>query len=311
MSRRSSGSPRRSSGAPEESLRLTVQGLAGPTRIDRFLRDRFPAWGRKETGRLIGAGQVQVNGKKVHLASWEVRNGDRLAIANPPAARPDGPTRFDPAWLLEDDGALLAVNKPAGLLSEPTRWGEGTNLRDLAAAFVGEPLEMAHRLDRDTSGVIVLARPGDTKRWLDAQFRTRTAHKQYVAVVHAPNELAAEGEIRAPLAPDPARDDRMRVVRAGGRPSLTCYRTQPPAPGRGGAAQWVDLWPETGRTHQLRVHLAHMGAPILGDRLYGDPASAPRLMLHALSLWLPGRDGGPPRRFDAPLPPEFLPFAPA
>jgi 23S rRNA pseudouridine1911/1915/1917 synthase len=284
-----------------DAIRHVVSGLQKPDRIDRYLRHTFPHWGRKETGRLITAGKVELNGRTVHLGSWQVHNGDSLEIDTPPAPLPVGFTTFDTAWIVADDGTIIALNKPAGLLTEPTRWGEGINLLDLARAHFGANLWMPHRLDRDTSGVVLLARDDETGRWLDTQFRERTVQKHYVAVVHAPNKLAAEGEIRAPLFVDPQRPDRVMVVRSGGKWAKTLYKTDAPQ----GNKQLVHLWPETGRTHQLRVHLAHMGAPILGDRIYGNAASAPRLMLHAAEITLPRHHEGEPTLYSAPIPPEF------
>lgn len=282
-------------------IRLTVADSESGSRLDRCLRARFPQWGRQTVQRTIGAGGVRVNGKVVWLASWQVRSGDRIEVSEPPEGKPAAPSRFDPAWLIADDGAILTVNKPAGLLSEPTRWGAGVNLRDLATAFTGEPLILFHRLDRDTSGVILLTRPGPVNAWLDAQFKLHTLQKEYVALLSGAGALEAEGTIDLRLAPDPHRRERMIVVARGGQRALTRYRLE----AREGTQVLVRLWPETGRTHQLRVHLAACGAPILGDRIYGDAASAPRLMLHALRLTLPPSEDSAGRTYVAPLPREF------
>jgi RluA family pseudouridine synthase len=300
-----------------DPVTLTLSGLAAPTRLDRALRDRFPAWGRKAVGQAIYQGQVWVNGRQVWLSSWEVRNGDRVEVRNPPVAKappdaPDAPTTFDPAWLIADEGDIIAVHKPSGLLSEPTRWGVGVNLRDLAQAHFGAVI-LFHRLDRDTSGVLLLTRPGKVNRWLAAQFQSRQVHKEYVALVRAPAPLPAEGTFTALLAPDERRMDRMVVVEQGGQRAVTHYRLGERGEGQLGAVQLVHLWPETGRTHQLRVQLAHAGAPILGDILYGAAATAPRLMLHAWRIGLPARAATPAlaeaeaRRFEAPLPALFVP----
>jgi RluA family pseudouridine synthase len=296
-----------------EPLTLTLTGLAAPQRLDRALRDQFPGWGRKAVGQAIYQGQVWVNGKQVWLSSWEVKNGDRVELrsALPPApAQDDGPTAFDPAWLIADDGDLIAVHKPSGLLSEATRWGTGANLRDLAQAHFGDVI-LFHRLDRDTSGVLLLTRPGKVNKWLAAAFQARKVQKHYLALVRAPAPLANEGLLHHYLAPDPKRMDRMVVVERGGQHALTRFRLGERFEGALGAVQQVLLWPETGRTHQLRVQLAHTGAPILGDILYGDPATAPRLMLHAWQITLPERAAtpslaaAPARTFTAPLPGQF------
>jgi 23S rRNA pseudouridine1911/1915/1917 synthase len=280
---------------------LTIHGLDKPTRLDRVLRTHFPDWGRQAVQGLINRRQVMVNGRPVWLASWEVRNGDVVAIGEIPPAKPSGPTRFDDAWLIAETAELIAVNKPAGLLSEPTRWGTGVNLLELATARFG-PLVLFHRLDRDTSGASLLTRPGPINHYLDRAFKTHTIQKEYLAVVRKPNRLAQSGVINAPLAQHPQRRDRMQVVERGGQRAVTRYAIMAEA----GDRQLVQLWPETGRTHQLRLHLAHLGAPILGDRLYGpQPPSAERLLLHAHRLDLPAAPGYEARTFVAPMPDGF------
>jgi len=284
-------------------LNLTVQRLARPTRLDRFLREHFPQWGRQAVQRLISARHVQVNGRTVWLASWEVQNGDRLAIAEAPVAKTPPPAHFDDTWIIAQTADLIAVNKPAGLLSEPTRWTQTDNLLDLAKVRFGEVV-LFHRLDRDTSGVVLLTRPGPINKDLDRAFKTRTIAKEYLAVVATPNRLASSGVIDVRLGSDPQRRDRMVVVARGGQHALTRYAVEEERAGK----QLVRLWPETGRTHQLRVHLAHLGAPILGDRLYGLPARADeRLLLHAHRIDLPATAEFPARSFTAPLPEKFWP----
>lgn len=278
---------------------FTVAGLDKPTRLDRALRNHFPQWGRQAVQRLISGGKVMVNGRTVWLASWEINNGDRLEIAETPPPKPQAPDRFDDAWIIAETPELIAVNKPAGLLSEPTRWGKGVNLLDLATARFGS-LVLFHRLDRDTSGVVLLTRPGPINQYLDRAFKSRTIEKEYLAVVRAPNRLAAAGVIDTRLAPDPKRRDKMRIVDRGGQRAVTRYAVEAEADGR----QLLRLWPETGRTHQLRIQLAHLGAPILGDRLYG-PLLGERLLLHAYRISLPGAEEFPAYTFIAPLPVSF------
>lgn len=283
--------------------RAVICDLIQPARLDRFLRDVYPAAGRQAINRLIGGGQVMINGQTVRLNSWLVRNGDRVEVLAEPAAKPEPPATFDDAWILAQDDSLVVVNKPAGLLSEPARAPGAATLLDLAAARFG-PLTLFHRLDRDTSGVALLTRGGVIHRYLDAAFKAGAVDKEYLAVVANPNRLAGQGVIAARLAPHPQRRDRMAVAPRGGQRAVTRYEV---IAERGGL-QWVRLWPETGRTHQLRVHLASLDAPIVGDRLY-NPAwqQAGRLMLHACQITLPALDDWPQRIFAAPLPADFLP----
>ncbi len=279
---------------------FTVVGLDTPTRLDLVLRSRFPAWGRQAVGRLIAGRGVRVNDRTVWLASWQVQNGDRIRIDRPPASKPPPITAWDDGWLLAADENVLVVDKPAGLLSEAPPHRPAPNLHALAEARFG-PLTLLHRLDRDTSGVLVLARTQPAARAWGAAWQSGGVQKEYAAVVAAPNRLEESGRISARLGPDPLQRERMMVVAKGGQGAVTDYAVIARAADR----QLVRLWPRTGRTHQLRVHLASLGAPILGDRLYGDPQAAPRLLLHARRITLPPLGDEGPRTYTAPLPPEF------
>jgi 23S rRNA pseudouridine1911/1915/1917 synthase len=165
-------------------------------------------------------------------------------------------------------------------------------------------LVLFHRLDRDTSGVVLLTRQGPVNKYLDAAFKSHTIRKEYLAVVATPNRLLAEGVIDVPLGPHPQRRDRRAVAARGGQTAVTRYSIEHEVSGK----QLVRLRPETGRTHQLRLHLAHLDAPILGERLYGPrPTEGDRLRLHAERIELPEADGFPAREFRAALPDGFWP----
>lgn len=271
-----------------------------PRRLDRVLRARYPDAGRQSIQRLIADKQVQVNGKTVWLASWQVAGGDEIAVAQPPARLPDQPKSFDPAWLIAEAKDIIAINKPAGLLSEPANRADRASLLQLASLAFGA-VTLFHRLDRDTSGVLLMTRGGTVNQRMARAFKTRSVLKDYVAEVAVPNRLEATGTIITRMDTDPNRRDRSIVVSKGGHPAVTHYAVIKDANGR----QWVRLRPETGRMHQLRVHMASLGAPILGDRLYGDITSAERLMLHAHRITLPADLFGADTTFTAPLPPEF------
>jgi len=287
------------------ALRLEMRGLTNPTRLDRALRDRFPEWGRQAVQQLISAQKVRINGKLVWLASWKVNNGDKLELLAIPEAKPTPPARFADEWLLAQEDAFLVVNKPAGLLAETPRFRDSVNLLDLARERFGD-LILFHRLDRDTSGVLVLTRPGPINQYLDRAFKESLIQKIYVAVVATPNRLHPQGSINERLDRHPQRRDQMIVVSRGGKAAQTDYAVVAEDKRRG--CQLVKLHPQTGRTHQLRLHLAHAKAPILGDRLYGDAASATRLLLHAQQLVLPALDHYPQRSYCAPLPDEFMAY---
>lgn len=295
--------PRPSRPAEKPSpVRVTAHDLREPVRLDRFLREQFPDAGRRSLQSLISGGRVSINGRQVRLSSWLVRNGDRVELPSAPRTKSRPFAAFDESWLIADDGDIIAINKPAGLLAEPTRYTGAVSLLGLAEARFGK-VTLFHRLDRDTSGVILLTRSPAANRYLDHAFQQRTVAKEYIAVVRAPNRLETSGVISVAIGHHPERRDMMAAVESGGKPAATRYQVIAATDN----AQWVQLWPHTGRTHQLRVHLAHFDAPILGDRLYGDERKpSNRLMLHALRIDLPAAEAFPARRCIAPLPTDFL-----
>lgn len=203
---------------------------------------------------------------------------------------------------LHADDALLAFDKPAGLLSVP---GRGPGMQDCLLARVQAEYPEAlivHRLDLATSGLIVLARDADVHRRLSRAFAAREADKRYVAVV-AGRVAADEGLIDLPLLTDWPRRPLQKVDHAAGKPSRTRFRVLSRDEAQGTTR--LELTPETGRTHQLRVHLLALGHPIVGDRLYAPPevqAMSPRLLLHASWLRLPHPLTGEPLELACPPP---------
>lgn len=186
--------------------------------------------------------------------------------------------------ILYQDNALLVVNKPGGLLSVP---GRGPDKQDCLMSRVQREFPQAlnvHRLDMETSGLMVLALGKDTQRSLGRLFEQRRVHKRYIAVVNGTLQ-AGQGEIDLPLAADWPNRPRQKVDSEHGKPSTTRYRVV--ARDNANNATRVELEPLTGRTHQLRVHLQALGHSILGDSLYADRHSrrrAGRLLLHATTL---------------------------
>ena len=193
------------------------------------------------------------------------------------------------------DADLIVVDKPAGMPSVPARTPlDPPCVAGRLRAEYG-PLEAAHRLDRDTSGLLVLARSQEMRAAIGRAFEARTVRKRYEAVVHGGPDQP-EALVHLPLASDPLRPPRSRVDPILGRPATTRWRllTASPVPGK----RWslLELEPVTGRSHQLRVHLAWLGMPIIGDRLYGPLTgrAAPRLALHATWLVFPHPRHGRP-----------------
>jgi tRNA pseudouridine32 synthase/23S rRNA pseudouridine746 synthase len=217
-------------------------------------------------------------------------------------AAPSDPSAYDPPQeplrILHDDHEIVVVDKPAGLLSVP---GKGEHLADCLIARVQAVFPTArlvHRLDRDTSGVMVFALTPLAQRHLGWQFEERRAKKSYVARVRG--EMAGrEGVVDLPLKVDWENRPR-QMVAPDGRPAVTRWKA---LRAKGGETR-VRLFPETGRSHQLRVHMLAIGHPILGDPFYaeGPARDFPRLMLHSESLSIRHPDGGRSLRFTAPAP---------
>jgi RluA family pseudouridine synthase len=286
-----------------EKHQVVVKNLERPTRLDRVLREQIPEVGRRAAQTLINAKKVRVNDRVVWICSWQVKNGDRIEVAGE-LPKEEAPTAdlFDDAWIVAKHAELVAVNKPAGVLSHKTQATGRSDILAMAQARFG-PVALFHRLDRDTSGVMVFTYPGPVNRYLDTAFKEQSIEKMYIACVADSPGLQDSGMVRAPMAQDPKRRERMIVAERGGKSAQTRYEVVARADG----FALVKLWPLTGRTHQLRVHMAYLTTPILGDRLYGPkPPLAKRLLLHATKLILPDLDGFPERRFIAPLPEDFL-----
>ncbi|HET9820523.1 MAG TPA: RluA family pseudouridine synthase [Burkholderiaceae bacterium] len=190
------------------------------------------------------------------------------------------------AWIHRDE-ALLALDKPAGVLAVPGRGPDKQDCLWVRVCAQCPDARVVHRLDMATSGLIVFARGATAQRALSRAFAARAVHKRYEAVVHG--QVAGDaGEIDLPLAADWPNRPRQHVDHAHGRPSLTRWRVLARDAAQGTTR--LALEPVTGRSHQLRVHLAALGHPIVGDTLYAAPevaAAAPRLLLHACALGLP------------------------
>jgi 23S rRNA pseudouridine1911/1915/1917 synthase len=268
--------------------------------------DRFLAGGggisRGLARRAIDRGGVFVDRHRCKIAGRLVRAGQSIEV-NLEADPQDDGAPLDPARLLYVDDDLVAVDKPAGVPAQATRASDRGTLPDLVSAAVGGPVSVVHRLDRETSGVTVFGRSKTATAALALAFRHGRVEKTYLALcARAP--VPPMGRIDAPLGPDPTHPGA-RAVRPQGEAAATRYRTM-----AAGRAALVEASPETGRTHQVRVHLAHLGAPVLGDRRYGGAAcvgevAVPRLLLHAWRLALAHPRTGAPLVLVAPVPEDF------
>ena len=284
----------------------TVSGDDAEVRLDRWFRRHFPELGHGRLQKLLRTGQVRIDGRRAQ-ANARLCPGQTIRIPPLPAAEQAGeparaaPSRVDPAdaeWLrsriLYQDQALMVLDKPAGLAvqggTRTPRHLDGM-LQGLAAG--GERPRLVHRLDRDTSGLLVVARTASAAARLTEAFRRHRVDKLYWALVVG-RPPAARGRIDRPLAKQPGRGGERVAATADGVAARTEYRVVARA---GKVAAWLALKPLTGRTHQLRAHCALLGTPIVGDGKYGGaaahPTGAPKgLMLHARELRLPHPDGG-------------------
>lgn len=239
---------------------FVVEGECGGWRLDRFLGKKIPRLSRTRVQRVI-RGECWIDGRPCKPSSV-VTAGQRVTFRRPAPIEPEVPRQLP---LLCADEAFYALDKPAGIAMHPTaKWHFSTVTAVLRERFAGERLQITHRLDLETSGVLLVARSDEAAVALKRAFARRRVHKRYVALVHG--ALDGEGVVDAPLALAGGLVRVKMAVRPDGLPSRTRWRARQ----RVGGYTLVDCWPETGRQHQLRAHLDHLGHPIVGDKLYPD-----------------------------------------
>ncbi len=261
-------------------------------RLDVLMTEIFKSYNRSTLQKFIELGFVRVDGELTRKPNQRFERGVKIDLKIPDVIKN---ADMKPEIIYED-GDVLVVDKPAGLLSEAK--GEYCPERTLADFGL-----IVHRLDRDTSGVMILAKTEEVQKFLKKQFQARKVHKTYYAVVEGQLKLA-EARIDLPLIRDMKRPTTFRVD-ANGKPAETFYKVLKANEGY----SLVELKPTTGRTHQLRVHMKYLGHPIVGDVVYGDGevegGMKQRLYLHAkeLEITLPG---GRRMTFTVSVPQEFL-----
>ena len=278
--------------------RFKIDEETAKTRLDVFCANKLPNLSRAFVQRLIDEGKILVN-KAPEKPGYKLREGDKITIDFEEQELDKIPDIEMP--ILYEDENVLVVNKPVGVISHARGryWNEPS-----VASFIrqktgleGERAGIVHRLDRVTSGVMICSKNSETLSYLQKQFSVRKVRKTYVAIVKGTPEPKA-AIIDMPIERNPKKPQAFRVGK-GGRPSITHYEVTK----SNDEYSMLVLKPETGRTHQLRVHLAKLGFPIVGDILYEGP-EADRLYLHAeqLEITLPG---GKRITLTAKLPPEF------
>ena len=301
-----------------ETRQLKVEPGEAGLRLDVFLAQRLEGWSRSRLQAFIRSGCVQVDSQTVHKAHEEVAGGGCITVrleTEPLGVVPENV----PLAIVYEDEDLAVINKPAGMIVHP---GAGITSGTLVNALVhrfdtlssgagAHRPGIVHRLDKNTSGLILVAKNDAAHLALAACFKARAIHKTYIALVHG--RVARDtGEIDTPVGRDLTHRRRMKAGAAAAREARTRYRVVR----RFSAFTLLEVFPETGRTHQIRVHLASIGHPVAGDALYGAPrrqAGAEqkipaRTFLHASALEFQHPRTGETMRLTAPLPEELKNF---
>lgn len=291
----------------KEPKRIALRAEAAGARVDRFVAERTEL-SRSAITRLARDGRVRIAGRAVE-AGHKVRSGDEIEIDVPEDAPPLSLQAEDIAVeVLYEDRDVIVVNKPAGLVVHPAHGhARGTLVNALVSRIAGDEGRAAgrpgivHRLDKDTSGVMIVARTDVAQVAIARQLQGRTVRKEYLALVWG-DPGPEPAVIDAPLLRDPG-DRRRMVVRATGRESVTRFRRIATYGGGNGRSALLHVQPLTGRTHQIRAHLAFARTPIVGDPVYGrrsDTSGLGRQFLHAWRLTVRLPHAGE-RTFTAPL----------
>src|SRR5215210_1753747 len=305
-----------------EALAFVAAEADAGARLDAFLAARVEGVSRSTLKRAIDDGDVLVGGRAAK-PSHKLKAGERVEVELPAPPPSEIEPEEIPLDILHEDEEVVVVNKPAGLVVHPAAGVHSGTLANALAFHFGQLSGggslrpgLVHRLDRDTSGVIVVAKTARAHENLSDQFRARTVFKSYVALVHGVTK-EEKGKVEEPLARDPRNRTRMAVSR-GGRAALSLWRVRR----RYDRLTLLDVQIKTGRTHQIRVHLAWIKHPVVGDETYGggrdktiaDPSLRARVralgrqFLHAERLGFHHPSTGEWLGFNAPLPPELAEF---
>lgn len=268
-------------------------------RLDQFLAKSVPNHSRSYWQKLCDRRQVLVN-DKVSPGNKKLTSGDRITIHLPKV-------KIEPVEvpIIYEDENVIVFNKPSGILTHSKgSFNEEFTVADRMKPIVNDDDTnrpgIVHRLDRDTSGVIICAKNQETKKYLQKQFSSRKVFKEYVALAQGRLEHR-KGSIKWPIERNPKKPQTFRVG-MNGKNAETQYELI--GTSGDGNISFIKLTPKTGRTHQLRVHLAHLGHPIIGDRVYAKNQKEPRLFLHASKLSI-NITGSGDKTFEAKIPPDF------
>jgi 23S rRNA pseudouridine1911/1915/1917 synthase len=296
----------------EEALILTLEKPG--ERVDKALADKLPAFSRAQIQRLIQDGRVRIGGTAVK-ASYRLGGGEQVVVDIPPVEDTDLIPQEIPLDILYEDEDLLVVNKPAGMVVHPAAGHQSGTLVNAILAHCpdlpgigGERRPgIVHRLDKDTSGLILVAKNDRALRFLQAQFKKRTVEKVYLALCDG-HFHGAEAMIDGPIGRDPKNRKRMAVIPPNAPHSARPAQTKMRLLDYYGGYSLLECRPLTGRTHQIRVHLAFAGYPVVGDQIYGrrkQSLLAGRHFLHAAGLTFERPSDGREMTFRAKLPGEL------
>lgn len=292
---------------------VTTETVVTPTRLDRWLAGQDAEVSRARWQELIRSGAVTVNGRACR-PNQAVRPGDCIEAVIPPPAPVEVAAEAIPLSVVYEDESLIVIDKPPGMVVHPAPGHAGGTLvnallhhvRDLKG--IGNELRpgIVHRLDRDTSGLLVAAKDERTMVRLARQFKSREVGKEYLALAWG-RPRPPQGTVRTTIGRDPRNRKKMSTRSPRGREAVTHYETVETF----STCSLLRVRIETGRTHQIRVHLAHLGHPVVGDAVYGRggkprlPVPAERQMLHAAQLRFTHPATGLPLDLASPLPPDF------
>ena len=256
-------------------------------RIDKAVTQLRPELSRAYVQQLIEAGHITVAGKQVR-AGYKLRTGDKVEITVPAPVSLETVAQDIPLDVVYEDKSVLVINKPAGMVVHPAAGNTEDTLVNALLHHCGDTLSaiggvlrpgIVHRIDKDTTGLLIVAKGDRAHQHLSEQLKTRTLSRKYYALVHG-NVREETGTVDAPLGRDPRDRKKMAVVRTGGREAVTHFEVVE----RFGQYTLLKCKLQTGRTHQIRVHMRHMGHPIVGDKTYGIKKEAFQLdgqLLHA------------------------------
>ena len=290
-------------------IELVVSSNEAKVRLDQFLAKRLPEFSRSRLQQLIRDGFVRLN-NSASRPRQIVRGGDKIELTEPPLEKIETLPEAIPLKILFEDDDLIVINKPPGLVVHP---GAGHREHTLVNALLNhcatlsgiggkERPGIVHRLDKETSGCLIVAKNDVTHRDLSRQFAARTVEKTYLALVAGKLRKQA-GVIEERIGRHPVHRKQMSATTLRGRAAKTEYRTVRSSDG----ATLVECRLHSGRTHQIRVHLHHLGHPVIGDKVYAPRLAKdfPRQMLHAWKLGFRHPRTEEWKSFEAPLPDDF------